>query len=231
MPINRLTSAAIIAATSFSAVAMGEAWAQSAASAETEIASLKRQLLLMEQKLDALKEQTAANTKAAAKANAKADAKVDVTSANAAIPVKRAIAPSDAVVTMPDNRPTICTADNLNCISITGRLHFDAGGYDYHPNTAATAQQRLDDGVNLRRARIGVIGKIMGDWDYALIYDFGGASDGFASTASVGGAAVGFLPGGALAGVENAYLSYTGFRPFGGKLAIEGGYMDLRGPW
>jgi phosphate-selective porin OprO/OprP len=227
MRVNRLTSFAIIAATSFSTVAMGEARAQSAASAETEIASLKRQLLLMEHKLDALKEQTAANTKAAAKANAKADAEVDVTSADAAIPVKRAIAPSDAVVTMPDNRPTICTADNLNCISITGRLHFDAGGYDYHPNTAATAQQRLDDGVNLRRARIGVIGKIMGDWDYALIYDFGGASDGFASTASVGGAAVGFLPGGALAGVENAYLGYTGFKPFGGKLAIEGGYMDL----
>jgi phosphate-selective porin OprO/OprP len=67
----------------------------------------------------------------------------------------------------------------------------------------------------------------MGDWNYALIYDFGGASDGFASTASVGGAAVGFLPGGALSGIENAYLSYTGFKPFGGKLAIEGGVMDL----
>ena len=38
---------------------------------------------------------------------------------------------------------------------------------------------------------------------------------------------VGFLPGGALSGVENAYLSYTGFKPFGGKLAIEGGVMDL----
>jgi phosphate-selective porin OprO/OprP len=67
----------------------------------------------------------------------------------------------------------------------------------------------------------------MEDWNYALIYDFGGASDGFASTASVGGAAVGFLPGGALSGIENAYLSYTGIKPFGGKLAIEAGIMDL----
>src|SRR6202790_3524359 len=181
----------------------------------------------MEQKLDALQKQTAANTAAAAKANAKADARVAVTSANAAIPVKAAVAPSDVVVTMPGNRPTICTADNLNCVAITSRVHFDVGGYDYRPNTAATVPQRLDDGVNVRRARIGVIGKFMGDWDYALIYDFGGASDGFGSTASVGGVPVGFLPGGALSGVENAYLSYTGFEPVGGPLALEGGIMDL----
>src|ERR1700730_4905851 len=146
MRINRLTSVAIIAATSFSTVAIGEARAQSAASAETEIAALKRQLLLMEQKLEALQKQTAANTAAAAKANAKADARVAVTSANAAIPVKAAVAPSDVVVTMPGNRPTICTADNLNCVAITSRVHFDVGGYNYRPNTAATAPQRLDDG-------------------------------------------------------------------------------------
>ena len=187
MRINRLTSVAIIAATSFGTVAIGEARAQSAASAEAEIAALKQQLLLMEQKLDALQKQTAANTAAAAKANAKADAKVPVTSANAAIPVKAAVAPSDVVVTMPGNRPTICTADNLNCIAITSRVHFDVGGYNYRPNTAATSPQRLDDGVNVRRARIGVIGKFLGDWNYALSYDFGGSSDGFDSTASVGG--------------------------------------------
>jgi phosphate-selective porin OprO/OprP len=86
---------------------------------------------------------------------------------------------------------------------------------------------RLDDGVNLRRARIGVLGKFLDDWNYALIYDFGGSSDGFASTASAGGVPVGFLPGGGLSGVENAYLSYTGIKPFGGTLAIEGGIMDL----
>jgi phosphate-selective porin OprO and OprP len=227
MRINRLTSVAIIAATSFSAIAIGEARAQSAAGTEAEIAALKRQLLLMEQKLDALQKQTAANTTAAAKANAKADAKVTVTNANAAVPVKTAVAPSGVVVTMPNNRPTICTADDQNCIAITSRVHFDAGGYNYRPNTAATSPQHLDDGVNVRRARIGVVGKFLEDWNYALIYDFGGASDGFASTASVGGAAVGFLPGGALSGIENAYLSYTGIKPFGGQLAIEGGVLDL----
>jgi len=72
-----------------------------------------------------------------------------------------------------------------------------------------------------------VIGKFLEDWNYALIYDFGGASDGFGGTAGVNGAAVGFLPGGAVSGIENAYLSYTGIKPFGGKLAVEGGIMDL----
>ncbi len=36
-----------------------------------------------------------------------------------------------------------------------------------------------------------------------------------------------FFPGGGLSGIENAYLSYTGFKPFGGELAIEGGIMNL----
>jgi len=212
-----------------------QARAQSAG-ADAEIAALKQQLRLMEQKLDKLQKQTAANTAAAASAKAKADANVSVASANAAYPVKGPVAPSDAVVTMPNNRPTICTADNRNCIAITSRIHFDGGGYDYHPNTPATVPQRLDNGVNLRRARIGVLGKFMEDWNYALIYDFGGSSDGFASTGSfgaslgpppIGGTSIGFLPGGALSGVENAYLSYTGIKPFGGTLAIEGGIMDL----
>ncbi len=224
--MSKVQLTAVAAISLIGALATSQARAQSAG-ADAEIAALKQQLRLMEQKLDKLQKQTAANTAAAASANAKASAKVSVASANAAYPVKGPVAPSDVVVKMPNNRPTICTADDRNCIAITSRVHFDGGGYDYHPNTAGTVPQRLDDGVNVRRARIGVLGKFMEDWNYALIYDFGGSSDGFASTASVGGTAVGFLPGGALSGIENAYLSYTGIKPFGGTLAIEGGIMDL----
>lgn len=213
------------------ALLASQAQAQSAGS-DSEIALLRQQLRLLEEKLDKLQRQTSANTAAAAKANAKAEdakasAKVTVANANAAIPLKGPVAPAGAVVTMPGNRPTICTPDGLNCIAITGRIHFDGGGYDYHPNTATTVPQRLDDGVNVRRARIGVVGKFMGDWNFGLIYDFGGTSDGFGGTATAGGTAVGFLPGGAVSGIENAYLSYTGFKPFGGNLAIEGGVMDV----
>jgi phosphate-selective porin OprO and OprP len=197
---------------------------------DAEIALLKQQLRLLEQKLDRLEKQGAAS--AAAAASAKAQARAAVANTNAAIPAKAvppmtAPVPTEAVVTMPNNRPTICTADQQNCISLTSRIHFDGGGYDYHPNTTSTSPQALDDGVNLRRARIGVLGKFLGDWNYALIYDFGGSSDGFGGTGSAGGVPIGFLPGGAVSGVENAYLSYTGIKPFGGTLAIEGGIMDL----
>jgi phosphate-selective porin OprO and OprP len=228
-----------------------QAQAETGDSAAAEIALLKKQLRLMEEKLDKLQKQTTANTEAAADAKAKADdakAKADtvkadtvraradsakaisVANANATLPIKAPVPHLDAVVHMPNNRPTICTADERNCISLTSRIHFDGGGYDYHPNSAFTNPQKLDNGVNVRRARIGVLGKFLDDWNYALIYDFGGTSDGFGGTAAVGpspGTSVGFLPGGALSGIENAYLSYTGFKPLGGTLAIEGGIMDL----
>jgi phosphate-selective porin OprO and OprP len=224
---TRITTA-VLCAVGVGAFGVSPAAAQSAGN-DAEIALLKQQLRLLEQKLDKLEKQGAANAKAAAAA--KAEAKAAVTSANAAIPAKAAIpprpAPSDVVVTMPNNRPTICTADEQNCVALTSRVHFDVGGYDYRPNSTATSPQRLDDGVNVRRARIGVLGKFGGDWNYALIYDFGGSSDGFGGTASANGVPVGFLPGGAVSGVENAFLSYTGLRPFGGTLAVEGGVMDL----
>src|SRR5258705_225829 len=124
-----------------------------ARSADAEIPALKQHRRWREQKLDKLQKQTAANTAAAASANAKADTKVSVVNASAAYPVKGMVAPSDVVVKMPNNRPTICTADDQNCIAITSRIHFDGGGYDYHPNTPATTPQRLDDRVNLPGAR------------------------------------------------------------------------------
>ena len=208
-------------------LAASQAQAQSASNSDQEIALLKQQLKMLEQKLDKLQNQTAANTaaaaktKAEAKAEARSEAKAVVANANAAIPVKGPVAPSGVVVTMPNNRPTICTADEQNCVAITSRVHWDVGGYNYRPNTAATAPQQLDNGENVRRARIGIVGKFFGDWNYSLIYDFGGTSDGFGSSAA------GFLPGGGTSGIENAYLSYTGLKPFGGKMAIEAGVMDI----
>jgi len=126
--------------------------------------------------------------------------------------------PTAIVEMSPNNRPSICTPDELNCIALTGRLHLDVGGYSYHPNSALTAPHDLDSGVNARRARLGVVGKFMGDWQYTFIYDFGGSSDGgLGASAGNGGAPT--------SGIENAYVSYTGLKPF----AIEGGYMDV--PW
>src|SRR5437762_12843770 len=96
------------------ALLASQAHAESVGGNDQEIALLRQQLRLPEQKLDKLQKQTSANTTAAANANAKVDATAKVANANAAIPVKGPVAPSGAVVTMPGNRPTICTDDGLN---------------------------------------------------------------------------------------------------------------------
>src|SRR6266702_1277732 len=78
------------------------AHAESTGSSDSEIALLRQQLRLLEQKLDKLQKQTTANTTAAANANAKVDATANVANADAAIPVKGAVAaPAAATVTMP----------------------------------------------------------------------------------------------------------------------------------
>src|ERR1700753_3844911 len=106
------------------AVSASRAQAQSAGGQDAEIALLKQQLKLMEQKLDHLQKQTSANTNAAAHASAKGDAaktkaprveprlaSLGGSNANAAYPVKGPGIIPDAVVHMPNNRPTICTLD------------------------------------------------------------------------------------------------------------------------
>jgi phosphate-selective porin OprO and OprP len=175
-----------------------------APSRDAENAALKHQVLAPEQKLGRLQKQTGANSATAAKPVRITASKAGSTQASATIPGKSAIVPSGAVVTMPNNRPTICTADNLNCIAITSRLNFDAGGYDYRPNTALTSPQQAQDGVNVRRARLGVLGTLLGDWDYGLIYDFGGTQGGKPT-------------------LLNAYLTYKGIK----GLYIDGGYIDV----
>src|SRR6185369_11892438 len=43
------------------------------------------------------------------------------------------------------------------------------------PATITGAARDLNDGTNFRRARFGVDGKLFKDFDYALIYEFGGS--------------------------------------------------------
>jgi phosphate-selective porin OprO and OprP len=106
------------------------------------------------------------------------------------------------------------SADGLNAIYLTGRIHFDVGGYLNYARKTANAPLELSDGANVRRARIGVVGKFMGDWDYGLIYDFGGSTDS--------------VP---VSGIENAYLIYNGFYRHHEQfpVAIDFGVIDV--PW
>ena len=92
------------------------------ASSDAEIAALKKQLRLMEEKLDRLQKQTTAKTVAAVKANAKTEPNANVTAdgTNGVVPVKAPPPPPDAIVKMPNNRPMICTAGGTGAHLPTG---------------------------------------------------------------------------------------------------------------
>src|SRR5262249_2427597 len=90
--VMQSTKIAIALVTTF---AVSQASAQSASSKAEEIAALKKQLRLLEERLDRLQKQTVANTSAA---KAKAEPKVSVANANATIPVKIPAPPPGAIV-------------------------------------------------------------------------------------------------------------------------------------
>src|ERR1700755_3317348 len=108
MQINRFPAVPLFAATAVAALTIQHARADPASGSDAEIALLKQQLKMLEQKLDKLQKQTTANAaatanakaepKATAKAEAKAEAQVAVANANAAIPTKAPVAYTGAVV-------------------------------------------------------------------------------------------------------------------------------------
>jgi phosphate-selective porin OprO and OprP len=175
-------------------------------SVNRQIDSLQSQIQQLQQQLQSLQGQVnqAQQNAAQAQQNA-AQAQATAAQAQAQAPPKA----NGAIVTMsPGNRPGICTADLQNCIELTSRLQFDFGDYlNVHPQQS-TGPHSLTSGVNARRARIGVLGKFAGDWNYALIFDGGGSNDGTQQSI-----------------IENAYVTYNGFRP----VAIDLGYIDV--PW
>jgi len=80
---------------------------------------------------------------------------------------------------------------------------------DYEPQSSFASVQKLNSGVNARRARLGVTGTFAGDWDYNLIFDFGGSTD-------IGGPSY----------IQNANITYTGLRDIKVPLVFDLGYMD-----
>jgi phosphate-selective porin OprO/OprP len=186
------------------AIALGLNPSVAKATSDAEIAALRAQIRALEARLDGVQRQNASTARTAATASAKADA----AQARTVVPVKAAsFLPPDTVVRMPNNRPTICTTDGFSCAGLTGQLHFDAAAYDYRPNTGFTSPQQLNNGVNARRARVGIIGTFARDFDFGLILDGGGTTDGIAS-------------------LNKAYITYRGFKSFY-NLSIEGGYIDV----
>jgi phosphate-selective porin OprO/OprP len=115
------------------------------------------------------------------------------TGANANVQAVRDQVNAQPVVTLNNARPQIATADGRYKFALRSVVQFDAAHYSESPRTAAND---LGSGTNFRRARLGFDGTAAKDWNYALWGEFGGS-------------------GGESAILNQAYLEYAGFKPFG----------------
>lgn len=196
----------ILLATASCVAFVSTAHAQSSAALTNQIQALQDQVRALNQQLQNMQSQIVETQHNQAATSAAVAGMKPAASASA----------SDVVVSMPNNRPTISTADGQNSIAITGRVHWDVGDYaNVDPKNMRAGPADLNSGENIRRARLGVTGKVAGDWNYTFIYDFGGSNDNGPATGSTAAPATG--------GIENAEITYNGFRPF----AIEGGIEDI----
>jgi phosphate-selective porin OprO/OprP len=173
-----------------------------ASAVQAQEAPSREQLAAMQAKLDALQRQVE-QLRGQVKTQEQRSAAVAADVVAAKGPAKKA-PPGPLAVMTSGNRPGICTYDKFNCVYITSRLHFDVGAYNFRPSSLLTTPQNPHNGVNARRARIGLIGTFMRDWQYTIVGEFGGTQDGAAQ-------------------LNNAILAYTGFK----GIVIEGGYMDV----
>lgn len=211
-----MTKSRLFASSSLLALALLGTFATSAAAGEKE--NLKAQI-------DALKKQIAAQQEALDSLEAQVrDVKVQSSSQFAETQRQAAEAPKVAIK---DARPTFSTGDGKYSVSLRGRFQFDYANYIQDPAggaatvdfrrgsfgdaTEAVRARDLNDGTNFRRAQLGVEGKLTDDWNYALIYEFGGS---------------GQEDGGR---IQDLYLQYNGFAPFkirAGAFAPSAGLED-----
>jgi phosphate-selective porin OprO and OprP len=114
---------------------------------------------------------------------------------------------------MVQGRPTVTSADGQYSLSIGSTIQFDVGDYlqgrvnqpDTRQTTGGVSTADLNSGYNLRRAFLGINGRIAGDWLYAFTGEFGGTPDG-------------------TVGLNQANINYVGMKPIVATI----GYFN---PW
>jgi phosphate-selective porin OprO/OprP len=116
------------------------------------------------------------------------------------------------VWSMTNLRPTVSTPDGRFTLSLRGLFQLDAADYfqddagplstDFRRGSVGSGQREvnsareLSDGLNFRRAQLGIEGKLWRDFNYRLVYEFGGSgTEGPAR-------------------INDAYINYTGLAPF-----------------
>ncbi|HLZ74037.1 OprO/OprP family phosphate-selective porin [Phenylobacterium sp.] len=162
---------------------------------DAEIEALRAQVQALAAKLDQLQ------------------ARIDAPAAPAVIQTPATAAPSPAIATIVAGKPSIASADGQFTANLHAVVHFDAADYsqagagplatDLRRGAAATdtAHARdLSSGTDFRRARIGIDGRAFGDWDYNVVYEFGGAGEEDAGH------------------VYEMWIQYSGLKPFHARI-------------
>lgn len=120
------------------------------------------------------------------------------------------------VLDVKNGRPTFSTADGKFKVAVRGLFQADTASYlqdDRSPDRRGAGSgssadnvfaRDLNSGVNIRRARIGLEGTVLKDWNWALTYEAGGS-------------------GTEAAQLQQAWVEYAGFKPAGLPLRIRGG--------
>lgn len=93
-------------------------------------------------------------------------------------PAPAAPAAPTASVSIKNGTPTFASSDGAFTLSINGNIQADAASYmqdDNLPAAITGAARDLNSGTNFRRARLGFKGKVFKDFDYNMVFDFGGA--------------------------------------------------------
>lgn len=106
-------------------------------------------------------------------------------------------------VALTNGRPVITTSDATQRFAVRTIVQYDASHYDQESPASpdnrradTSAASDLNSGSNFRRARIGVEGTVARDWNYAVWGEWGGS-------------------GSEATQLNQAYLEYTGWKPFG----------------
>jgi phosphate-selective porin OprO/OprP len=113
--------------------------------------------------------------------------------ASAGVQQVRETVAAQPVVSLAGGRPTITTPDGNFRFALRSVVQFDAAHYSEEPRTAAND---LGSGTNFRRARLGFDATAYRDWNFALWGEFGGT-------------------GGEVPVLNQAYVEYAGWKPFG----------------
>ncbi|THD81158.1 MAG: porin [Phenylobacterium sp.] len=171
---------------------------------DDEIAALKAQLQIQAQTLKALQDRVEGLENRPAVAAAPAVQ---------TIPVPPPAPPSAGGASIAGGHPSIQSADGRFIANLHAVMQFDAAQYyqrdpgpltsDFRRGAASTdtAHARdLSSGSDFRRARIGIDGKVFGDFEYNALFDFGGAGEEDAGH------------------IQELWLQYSGLRPFHFKI-------------